>query len=410
MKKLITIISFILSLTSIYAATNTAASPPTLATVQAAVNASSSGDTVLIPDGTMIWNGGLNLGGKQIFIRAQNYTATPAGMKGAGTSSRNVVIQNNSGSTLFPFTTGNGAHCGIAGIRLNEGSGSGGMVSFSGTGSKIGIIADCYIQAKIRSYPSSRLLSFTSLGGLIYNTVIEGTGNVEQVGEGSCLILQQDVRAWTTPSTMGVLDVNGNVNVYMEDSTFKNIGNFPDGDSGARFVVRHCIYDGSWGETHGYTSGGIGGRHAEYYNNNFKVTTANRNMSGRYFWLRQGTIVFTENDCRTDNTGYNNHVQLQIGDTQGAGSYPTPKQPGWGHNGTANVSDPIYIWNQTGTAAYTWNFQGSAWQSLVQQGRDIFVNQGAKPGYTKYTYPHPVRNVSTPNPLSPPVNVRIVSN
>jgi hypothetical protein len=54
------------------------------------------------------------------------------------------------------------------------------------------------------------------------------------------------------------------------------------------------------------------------------------------------------------------------------------------------VIDPIYIWNQSGSRAYTWRVS-NGWQSNVQQGREIFVNSGAKPGYSKYIYPHPFR-------------------
>lgn len=87
-------------------------------------------------------------------------------------------------------------------------------------------------------------------------------------------------------------------------------------------------------------------------------------------------------------------------------------QPGWGHNGTTFIVDPIYIWNQTGDFPYAWSFQGSPgdWSTVVQLNRDIFVNNGAKPGYTKYTYPHPARAVvegggtdtiaPTPNPMT----------
>ena len=62
------------------------------------------------------------------------------------------------------------------------------------------------------------------------------------------------------------------------------------------------------------------------------------------------------------------------------------------------MSDPIYLWNNSGNAGSSWGV-GSAWSSQVQQGRDIFVNSGAKPGvpgsggtaWAKYKYPHPLR-------------------
>jgi hypothetical protein len=70
-------------------------------------------------------------------------------------------------------------------------------------------------------------------------------------------------------------------------------------------------------------------------------------------------------------------------------------QPGWGHNGTNHVSDPVYIWNNSGSRGSTW-WVISEWTNHFVLNRDIFVDSGAKPGYSKYTYPHPLRqNVPT---------------
>ena len=92
---------------------------------------------------------------------------------------------------------------------------------------------------------------------------------------------------------------------------------------------------------------------------------------------------------------YGNVDQTDIGDNTSPNAYPQPRQPGWGHNGSAHVIDPIYIWNQSGSRAYTWRVS-NGWQSNVQQGREIFVNSGAKPGYSKYIYPHPFREAVAP--------------
>ena len=73
----------------------------------------------------------------------------------------------------------------------------------------------------------------------------------------------------------------------------------------------------------------------------------------------------------------------------GAGAWLVARQPGCGHNGTAYVQDPIYIWNQTGARAYTAIVQ--FWSSVIQQNRDYYVNNGAHPTFSKFTYPHPLR-------------------
>ena len=155
-------------------------------------------------------------------------------------------------------------------------------------------------------------------------------------------------------------------------------------------MIRHSLIDGAWGGTHGFTSA-YGGRHLEYYNNTFQVTTPARNMAGRYYWIRAGTGVFTDNAVTSQNIGFGTPVLIDIGDNTAPQSYPQPRQPGWGHNGSTNVSDPIYVWNQSGNAGYAWGVSGG-WDSNVKLNRDIFVNSGAKPGYSKYTYPHPFRD------------------
>ena len=363
----------------------------TQAQVQAAVNAAADGDTVTIPNGSCTWTGGISTT-KQIIIRALNYTPTPAGTAGSGATSRSVTITNNSASALFSFTSGNSYHVGVGGIRFNEGTGGGQAIVFSGSGTKVPFIFDCYFQVKIRSWPDSQVLAIASQGAVIWNSVFMGTFNIEMVGEGS-LLIKGSPRVWTTAPTMGAADSAGNVNIYMEACTATNVGQFPDIDDHGRFVARYSIFDGTWGLTHGFTST-WGGRHFEYYNNIFRQTTVKRNLAERYFWLRAGHGVFTDNqvNLQVDPGYYGYNYQLDIGDNTSPGTYPQNRQPGWGHNGTAYAIDPIYIWNQTGERAYAWGVD-SVWASAVQLNREIYVNSGAKPGYSKYTYPHPLRSV-----------------
>ena len=395
------------------AATISAASC-SLTAVQAAVNAAADGDKVVIPSGSCAWAGGISTT-KQIRIEAQNYTPTPR-----GTMTRSVTITNNSTSApLFQFTTGNAFHVGLAGIRFNEGSGNQNHVRFQGSGSKVPLVNDCAFEVRNRfgNNPDISAIAVLSQGGVFWNSYIVGVGG--GVGGQCCpeggAILINSPRAWNTPSTMGALDTNGTVNVYFEDSTFKDFGAGPDVDDNGRYVMRHSLMDGAWGVTHGFTSK-FGGRHVEYYNNTFQVTTANRNIAGRYFWFRAGTGVFTDNVVNSQNLGYGTPVMVDIGDNTSPKPYPQARQPGFGHNGSTDVSDPIYIWNQTGNAGYAWGVS-NGWDSNVRLNRDIFVNSGAKPGYSKYTYPHPLRGGSGSGspPVSPPAaalpapsNLRIV--
>lgn len=379
------------------------ASSASLADVQAAVTAANDGDTVLIPNGSATWTSGINTT-KQIIIRAQNYTPTPAGTEGSGATARSVTILNSSSSALFQLRSGNEYHSGIGGIRFNEGGGSGAHVELTGSGVKVPLVFDCYFQNRSRNWPDQPAIAVRCRGGVMWNCLMEGTQDINLVGEGSILVkLPNGIRDWETAPTMGTADSNGDWNFYIEDSSFKNIGSCPDLDDHGRLVARHFVYDGTWGATHGFTSF-RGGRHWEYYDGVFKVTTPARNMSGRYFWCRAGTGVFTDNEVLppVDTVSYGNMRQLDIGDNTPPGPYPQERAPGRGHDGTAHVSDPIYIWNQSGSRAYVWdhNTSAGAWDDTVRLNRDIYVNNGAKPGYQKFTYPHPFRTAIEGTPAA----------
>lgn len=392
------VLLFLLSALSVKAADRAAASA-SLTDVQAAVDSASTGDTITIPNGTATWTGGLTgLDSKRVIIRALNYTEDSAGVLETTWSSltnRNVKITANSSSTLMPFTTGNDYYCGVIGIEFIDQSSpsQGGFVSFAGSGTKVGVIGDCAFTCAIRNSPTEQIVQFRARGGLVWNTHVRGIfTDLNLVGEASILIKWPDgIRDWTTAATMGTDDTDGNINVYFEDSTFYRLGQCPDIDDHGRFVARYCLFDTAWGLTHGFTST-WGGRHYEYYNNRFTNTLDLANMAGRYFWNRAGTGVFTDNAVANMITPseYGAVDQSDHGDNTSPSSYPMNRQPGGGHNGSAYIVDPIYIWNQTGNRAYNWGVD-AAWSSMVVEDRDIFVNNGARPSYTKYTYPHPIR-------------------
>ena len=381
------------------------------ADVSSAILSASNGDTVNIPNGSCSWTSGISTS-KEIVIRAQNYTPTDQ-----GTMTRNVTITNNSSSPLFSMTSGNSFHVQISGIRFNEGSGIGNHLRFQGSGTKPPLLNDCAFEVKQRNGTSYdvAVVTWQSLGGVEWNSYYNGlaSGASDGIGPNGASRVINSPRGWDTASTMGMADVGGLFNTYLEDSTAVNVGQFPDVDHHGRAVVRYNTFDGTiYGQTHGFTSGTLQGRHVEVYNNTFSVTNPNRNHSGRYYWIRAGTFVFTENVVNNAiPQEYGDISQVIIGDTTGLGPYPVPRQPGFGHNGTTNVSDPIYIWNQTGTRAYSFGFYGG-WDANVVQGRDIFVNKGAKPGYAKFTYPHPLRTSGGGvggDTLAPaaPLNVRV---
>jgi hypothetical protein len=405
--------------------------------VQAAVNAAADGDTVLIPNGTVTWTTGI-VTDKQIIIRAQNYTPTS---RPTTSTVRNVVITyTGTTSHAFDMTSGNSFHCGVGGIKFlppvpgAQGNSEGiwGYVHFKGTGSKVPLLFDCHFVGNDRENVTgsqAAFLSIDSQGGVVWNTFFDGSQvpdrtSVAYKGMGGAGIhLYGWGRPWTTQSTMGTLDVGGNVNVYFEDCNWLLWGQ-NDADNSSRVVVRKSLLNGTGWLTHGFTSG-TPGRHAEMYDNEM-INTVNERNFYRYFWVRGGTVILTNNSASNQNTGYGTPTLLNIGDNTNPGSYPMNEGPGRGY-WTSHVADPIYVWGNTGGAANSWGVE-STWQSQVQLNRDIFVNSGAKPGvpgsggtpWAKYQYPHPFRAVvesggpaptPTPTPeLSPPLppsNLRV---
>lgn len=427
------------------------------AAVQAQVNAAVDGDNVLIPNGSATWTTGISTN-KQIIIRAQNYTATRAGRLGSpvnasatpwvpGTMTRNVVITNNCalGTAVIQMQSGNSFHCGVGGIRFNE-TASGGTstrgphVRFIGSGSKPPLLFDCAFQIAHRAGQSSvdqnGIVFSQVLGGVMWNCVASGEGfnaSVAQTGPGpqqGLMVIKQDgVRDQLTPSTIGMLDVGGLVNVYMEDcSLFMATLVAPDVDAESRFVMRNCWIDGSTAITHGFGGGASfgPGRHVEIYDNRFfnsvgsghPVAVAAGSSFGRgvvrCFWLRGGTALFVDNEVNNAASpgDFGNLGLLDIGENAAPqGPYPLNFGPGRGYNGTSHVSDPIYIWNQSGPRGYTQSFNTDpgGWESHCVLNRDMFISgaaptanyltaTGAKPStpgspgaYQKYTYPHPLR-------------------
>jgi chitodextrinase len=385
------------------AATITAASCE-LSAVQGAINSANDGDTILIPNGTCAWSSGISTS-KQLWIRAQYYTPTPG-----GNTTRNVIIINNASVPLFRFTTGNSYHSALSGIRLNEGTGTNNALEVNGNGSKVMLLSDMFFEVKQRNGASTEVavLDWAAQGGVIWNTrfVGIGTGTGGSTGpDGASFVIKNMPRVWETPSTMGALDSSGDVNLYIEACSCLNVGQLPDLDDHGRAVLRHNTFDGCGGGTHAFTSA-RGGRHIEYYNNTFNVSTELRNHNGRYYWIRGGTALFTDNTVNnaTYPGAYGSPVFFSIGDNTTPGSYPMPRQPGFGHDGINNVSDPIYSWNNTGSRENAYGFE-NGWGSIVQLNRDVFVNNGAKPGYSKYTYPHPLRTTlgsPSPSDTTPP--------
>jgi hypothetical protein len=216
--------------------------------------------------------------------------------------------------------------------------------------------------------------------GLIDNNDFSAPTNSEMVrnyGAGT-----GDASGWSVDVTPGSADA-----LYIEDNTFTN--NDPDlltanpayyfGNSalqsyyGARTVFRYNVLFMSQVDQHG-TPGSVGARWWEIYENEFQVVL-NGNQSS-YGDLRAGSgVAFNNRTTGSPNLGAGN-LSLREEDT---GAYPELYQIGRGKN---QVLDPAYVWDNS--ASMTIAPDGGK----VVENRDVY--QSARPGYTPYTYPHPL--------------------
>lgn len=371
--------------------------------VQFQVTAALSGDIVQIPNcAATSWTSGITVN-KQIWIRAQNYTPTPG-----GTCTRNVTLVNNSTTPLFSFVLNTTFHSGLSGIRVNAGSTDNNAIELTGTqttNTKSFLMSDNCLEVKHIEAGSSVDVAVvdTPQSTVAWNMRFFGSGSTPTLGngpQGGSWVIKGASRAWDTAPTYGMLDTNGNINVYLEDSSCFNVSQFPDLDDGGRAVWRYTDIDGCYGVTHGFSSGQAVGRFMEFYNDTFSVTDttgAERNIGGRYYWVRAGGLFAHDNVVNDAlSAGEWGHPAFIDSICEGCSGYPgqlsgAPRQPGWGHDGTNYVSDPMRIWSNTGAQSTTFD---TSTPTQIQLGRDYFVSSdasAAKVGYTPYTYPHPAR-------------------
>jgi hypothetical protein len=409
--------------------------------VQTAVNSAANGDTVVIPNGSCTWTGGISTA-KQITIQG----ATVGG----------VTITDAAGSAnLLSFTIGSSFHTTIANLRFMPGSGTGNYVTVNGVG-LTPLMHDMYFN--LPNFQLQHAVMWTVKGGVIWNTTFESTDLSSPVvgSDGGCLLVKSDL-PWNSPSTMGMLDTTGTNNLYIEDSTFNAVGQCPDVDDNGRVVIRHSKVIGSSGLTHG-PSGAQGGRHVELYNNAFTYPDTTRVLN-RYFWFRAGTAVITANSIQWINgQSYPNKTSFawivegarwSVGGHGCATSWQAWHQVGSGASLTVQstpylsasqspsdvyqLPDPVYVWNNTGTGAgsahYGTNNVDPAQDNchtinpatglefgtadFYKAGRDYFYDDsqsatsGARPGWVPYTYPHPLRGSSSTTGPAAPTNLNV---
>jgi len=350
---------------------------------------------------------------------------------------------NNNGATpLIKVSQSQAGSTEIAGIHFVANPTSSSAMVGLGTNAYIvpkTLIRDCWFSTGNGS-GSAAIFAATNQG-LVWNCSFDDT--FSQIALGLQFKWEDSIgrSSWSANSTMGAEDTNGATNFYIENCDFHAYLNATDFDSDSRVVFRHNILDNSGMASHGADTGPIGLRHVELYDNelvfdNFGDCDGHVTLPVNwFFWQRGGTSVIMDNilpaisSCAWGNKSNVTFSVLNIRRNTGGypcwTQYPAPHQVGQGY-GPGAVShsyysganygrldyhtylEPAYIWGNSGTGGNRVGLNAESDDPCgnnqlltyyVQAGRDYKLE--AKPGYQKYTYPHPLTTSRPSPPLTP---------
>lgn len=355
------------------------------------------------------------------------------------TEAKTKVIHSAS-SALIPITETTTGSPEISGIQFSTSGGSGAVMTFNYTsGGQPILIHDCWFWnngAGIRVDSTNR--------GVIWNVSVAWPVWAQSDRVWLHMPINPRTEVWAGPSTMGTSDTDGKHNIYVEDSDFHGAISTTDSDTNSKLVWRKNVNDHAGLNSHGYDTGIRGARHWEVYNNQFLFANVGNDSLPliNHMLFRGGTGAITGNYIEDiTSQPWGNKQELQFGvwnlgrwsfpqncigsppicaydaDDGCVPHYPSPNQFGFGYVTGTGVdgqvvqfrdgiyvgdTEPAYIWANTGfTPVIDITTDGQActlnkWghvpddpNDYIQVGRDYKLQP--KPGYVKFTYPHPLR-------------------
>lgn len=367
--------------------------------VASAIASASPGDTVQVPVGTCSWSGGISCTGIQLI--------------GAGSSTSGTVITDG----LVTMTKHSTQVTRISGFRF---TGTDGHISAGGSPTaKPYIIDNNYLRSDV-SGTGARTIYLSANGGLLHHNQLTAVNWTN-----ADIFNIQTSEDWSQAPTFGTADTTGERNIYFEDNTFSNIvETMPDGDIGARIVIRYNLYVDSSIVFHGGdpndSSPGGGTRQFEVYNNTFD-RVSNAIPVNKWIWARGSSGVIANNSMERadspDGSTYPNKPEILL--TVGCPNpYPMQYQVGQSNQTPENPpTHPLAIFGNTGAGTTDGNFivvagsetagpPCSTPNNYIQNGRDYVLSNTW--GWTPYTYPHPLQSLVGGGPagFSAPSNLR----
>ncbi len=413
------------------------------AAVQVALDAADDGDIVLIPAGTCDWPAGVDWTNKNVTLQGAGIDQTII------TCGECVRITSTAPTSAF-------SHWRLTGLTFRGAAPSGIVITIWDN------VAEWHYGWRIDhlkfDYPGAASGYGIFIGGATYGVIDNSLWNW---GGGLAIIVAGQLSdEWPGSAThpqggyllSQPLDLGTQKAVYIEDNVFT--GTAPGGmaaydtsSGGGRAVFRHNTVTGGIYYSHWTRNREVGGILHEIYNNRF---IGNANFDSYPIRLEAGTGVIFNNSVQ----GYTDLYAVlderrgfyesdgELGACDGLkawdGNAGDPAAPGWpclGQIGRApgkslaqimagdkQASAPLYLWNNGpedgcrtggvcsgGFGVSVWNGTTAAHayvSALPHPNGDVdYVLNGTtpKPGYTAYTYPHPLRGGPPAHRITLPV-------
>jgi hypothetical protein len=383
------------------------------------------------------------------------------------------IVNDNPGASgpLFSITEDTAFHTSLSNFQVLGGTYDSNVVimnayAWPDTSGQAILIHDCRISENPNnpgppSGNASMILPQTNKG-VIWNCSFESSPfNISTLDAIYQKINNANTGSWSSPSNMGSLDTTGQGKLYMEDVDYHAMVEGFSVDDNGRAVTRYSLFDNSAAGTHGADTSNYGQRYFEFYNNTMVFEGYNDGTTfnvTEWFFMRGGTAVIANNIIPALNSGdYPNKADLSMtvmnlqrnngpnpcwgsGFTTAGQYYHAPRQVGMGyvtgtgtatspHNGLSNAtndsityvgdSEPIYIWgnsrsplnDQISDYGGTGCASPDSSANYIKSGRD-YIDGTAKPGWSPYTWPHPLRanSIVSVTAPAPPVNVQSLAN
>ena len=340
--------------------------------VQDAIDSGAT-SVVNIPAGTCDW--------------ASNMLTLPGGisLKGAGKTA--TVIRSSSGAYdwLVIIDCANGKTARVSDMTL---MGKGNSAYWDGGLFLRGGCRDFMVfNSKFRDFVGQGIFVQGNSRGVIYQSEFLNNYRAGQTGgtTGYGVVVYGD-GTWP-PLELGTANA-----VFVENNSFSGNRHHIASNYGSRYVFRYntvnredALRNYAMIDAHGVGSSPVGSRSWEVYHNTITTKLTPGLLARTVAGIEGGDGVIFNNTVTNPSTVA---AMTELWPPQEAPKYPAKGQVRSG-----------YFWNNSPNT-----LRNDAPSNYVL-GRDYFLN--ARPGYTPYTYPHPLRSSQAGTPPSAPSNLRV---